>query len=129
MCQLLFTMLRPSPSVDIIQLGTNQVVPGNQEGSTPVSHRKKKKHWNNPVIVEQLDLPTGSRIKYASKMSFLHAYKLHPETNPEDLTSILSPLFPEVKCGKPNSMYPTFHSSVKVTILESNVEETLNPSI
>ncbi|KAG5873537.1 hypothetical protein JTB14_015904 [Gonioctena quinquepunctata] len=104
---------------DIIQLGTNEIVPGNPEGFTLVSHRKKKKHRNNPVIVGQLDLPSDSRIKYAPKMSFLHVHKLHPETNPEDHTSILSPLFPEVKCGKLNSMYPNFNSSFEVTILES----------
>ncbi|KAG5858412.1 hypothetical protein JTB14_011889 [Gonioctena quinquepunctata] len=84
----------------IIQLGTNEIGFRNPEGFTLVSHRKKKKHRNNPVIVGQLDLHSGSKIKYAPKMSFLHTYKLHPVTNPEDSTSIsVVPfsLFPEVR--------------------------------
>ncbi|KAG5891560.1 hypothetical protein JTB14_016181 [Gonioctena quinquepunctata] len=102
---------------------------GKSEEFTLVTQRKKNKLWNNPAIVGQLDLPCGSRIKYAPKMSFLHVYKMHPETIPEDLISILSPLFPEVKCEKLSSMYPNLYSSFKVTILECNVEKALNPSI
>ncbi|KAG5861581.1 hypothetical protein JTB14_004145 [Gonioctena quinquepunctata] len=113
---------------EIIQMGSKEDA-GKSEGFTLVSQRKKNKLRNNPAIVGQLDLPCGSRIKYAPKMSFLHVYKMHPETIPEDLISILSPLFPEVRCEKLNSMYPNLYSSFKVTILECNVEKALNPSI
>ncbi|KAG5892040.1 hypothetical protein JTB14_029670 [Gonioctena quinquepunctata] len=102
---------------------------GKTEGFTLVSQKKKNKLRNNPAIVGQLDLPCGSRINYAPKMSFLHVYKMHPENIPEDLISILSPLFPEVKCEKLNSMYPNLYSFFKVTILECNIEKVLNPSI
>ncbi|KAG5866958.1 hypothetical protein JTB14_038456 [Gonioctena quinquepunctata] len=109
-------------------MGSKEDALGKSEGFTLVSQRKKNKLRNNPTIVGQLDLPSGSRIKYAPKMSFLHVYKMHPETIPEDFISILSPLFPE-SVKNLNSMYPNLYSSFKVTILECNIEKALNPSI
>ncbi|KAG5893523.1 hypothetical protein JTB14_017233 [Gonioctena quinquepunctata] len=52
---------------DIIRMGSKEDA-GESEGFTLVSQRKKNKLRNNPAIVGQLDLPCGSRIKYAPKM-------------------------------------------------------------
>ncbi|KAG5866578.1 hypothetical protein JTB14_017023 [Gonioctena quinquepunctata] len=53
---------------EIIQMGSKEDALGKSERFTLVSQRKKNKLRNNPAIVGQLDLPSGSRIKYAPKM-------------------------------------------------------------
>ncbi|KAG5866843.1 hypothetical protein JTB14_024515 [Gonioctena quinquepunctata] len=72
---------------EIIQMGSKENASGRSEGFTLVSKRKENKLRNIPAIVGHLDLPCGSSIKYAPKMSFSHVYKMHPGTITEDLFS------------------------------------------
>lgn len=80
---------------------------------------------NNPIIGSS----HNSKFQAAPRLSFLHVYKLHPDTTATQLKEYLQPLLPEVECDKMESRYPKYYSSFKITINESNLEKAQDPSI
>lgn len=98
----------------------------NDEDFNEVKYKKRRPKVN--VVVGNNSTTTCS-LKPSNALAFLHVYKLHPETNVEELTSYLSQLFPEVKCEKLNSQYPNYYSSFKVTIHKDHYAQATDPAL
>ena len=96
------------------------------DGFQPYVNRKRRR--NAPIIGQKVN-SAGSALKIPRQVSFLHVYKLHPETTPDDVLSIIKPVCPEAECDIINSKYPKLYSSFKVTVNKDNIDKALNPSV
>lgn len=113
--------------LNLTKIKCQEIIHLNEDPFTEVKHKKKRK--SNKTIVGNMDLGENPKVKAASKLAFLHVFKLHPDTTAEELTSIINPTFPEAFCEKIKSMYPRFYSSFKVTINEANLNNAWNPEV
>lgn len=107
---------------DIINLENDK---HNNEWKDVKNHRRRRKAIvgnNNEIKLN------GKLIQGVPKFTHLHVYRLEPKITENDLQGMLKLSFPEVKCEALISKHPQVYSSFKVTLLESNFGNAMDPS-
>lgn len=82
-----------------------------------------------PKAKQLIGLAQNIALLSAPRLSFLHVYKLHPETTEHQLTEYLKAMFAEVECEKLNSKFPQYYASFKVSIQQDNLTRAMDPAI
>lgn len=68
-------------------------------------------------------------VKGVPKLATLHVYRVDKSTTSDELTVLLKNNFQEVTCEKIISKHPEFYSSFKVTILEADFKNAMDPKV
>lgn len=71
----------------------------------------------------------SSLIKGVPKLAALHVYRVDKNTTSDELTTLLTSNFQELKCEKIISKHPEIYSSFKVTILEEDFGKAMNAEV
>lgn len=88
-----------------------------------LASRKIKRSRNNLVVGSMVQ--NNAPFKAIHKSSFLHVYRVAPQTSEDDIVNHLKPLYSEVVCEKLDSKHPESYSSFKITLNEDNLKSAM----
>lgn len=71
----------------------------------------------------------NTSLEAVPKFVSLHVYRLKPEITVSELTELLKPHFPEVKCETLQSRHPKIYSSFKVNIFSKHFSKAMDSSL
>nr|CAI5832895.1 unnamed protein product [Callosobruchus analis] len=86
----------------------------------------RPKHKRRNIVVGKNE---KSAIKGTPKITYLHVYRVSPNTTADDMLNMLKPKFPEATCELLNSKHPEEYASFKVGLYESHFEAAMNPEV
>lgn len=110
---------------EVINLGNLEVTdPG--EDWKKAGKRRRPGRRNAAVIGDRENNNLG--LKAVARRTYLHVYRLAPDTTENDVIEYLKGEFPEVTCVKLNSKHPTLYSSFKVSVNSNHAGKIMEPS-
>lgn len=100
----------------------------------PAKNTADDSGWQKAKNKRRRDVVVGNnqrltKVKGVPRIVELRAYRIDPNTTPDDLKGLLRPHFPEVTCEPLTSRHPQLCSSYRVAIYETHFDAAMIPDI